>query len=156
MEKRSFKAVIRRHDPGWHFIDVPFDTRKAYGMASRIPVNATVDGLAFRTSLLLDADAHYIVINKAMKEATGKGLGDMINVELDVGDRPREMTVPVDMQQALHKDEKAMERYAALAYSQRKRYIEWVEGAKKPETRARRVSRLINELKAPDKTIKKS
>jgi uncharacterized protein YdeI (YjbR/CyaY-like superfamily) len=60
------------------------------------------------------------------------------------------------MQQALHKDEKAMERYAALAYSQRKRYIEWVEGAKKSETRARRVSRLINELKAPDKTIKKS
>jgi uncharacterized protein YdeI (YjbR/CyaY-like superfamily) len=40
-----------------------------------------------------------------------------------------------------------MERYAALAYSHRKWYIEWVEEAKRAETRARRVERLINELK---------
>jgi uncharacterized protein YdeI (YjbR/CyaY-like superfamily) len=88
-----------------------------------------------------------MVINEAMREATGKGLGDTINVELDVDEKPREVTVPVDMQQALHKDKAAMERYATLSYSHRKRYIEWVESSKKPETRARRVERLISELK---------
>jgi hypothetical protein len=147
--------MIKRYDPGWHFIDVPFNTMEAYGMASRIPVYATIDRLAFRTSLLPGAEGHYMVINEVMREATGKGLGDMITVELDVDDRPREVTVPVDIQQALHKDKDAMERYTALSYSHRKRYIEWVEGAKKTETRARRVSRMIEELKAPGKDDKK-
>ena len=151
MEKRSFTAEIKRVDPGWHFIDLPFDAKDVYGKASRIAVNATIDGLAFRTSLLPGDVGHYMVINEVMRAATGKGLGDTITVELDVDDRPREVTMPVDMQQALHKDKKAMERYAALAYAHRKRYIEWVEGAKKPETRARRVERLIRELKETGK-----
>ena len=156
MEKRSFKAVINRYDPGWHYIDVPFDTMEAYGMASRIPVNATIDRLAFRTSLLPGAEGHYMVINEVMREATGKGLGDTITIELDIDDRPREVTVPVDIQQALRKDRDAMERYTALSYSHRKRYIEWVEGAKKAETRSRRVARMIDELKVPEKIIKKT
>jgi hypothetical protein len=151
MERQIFKAVIKRYDPGWHYIDMPFNARDVYGKASRIPVNATIDGLAFRTTLLPGADGHYMVINEAMREATGKELGDTITVELDVDDRPREVTVPVDIQQALRKDRVAMERYAALAYSHRKRYIEWVEGAKKPETRARRVERLISEIKSVKK-----
>jgi hypothetical protein len=153
MEKRSFNAEIKRHEPGWHYIDMPFDAKEAYGKASRIAVNATVDGLAFRTSLLPGADGHYMVINETMREATGKGLGDTIRVELDVDEQLREVTMPVDMQQALHKDKKAMECYAALAYSHRKRHIEWVEGAKKAETRARRVERLIRELKETGKKI---
>lgn len=149
--KRSFSAIINRHEPGWHYIDMPFNALEVYGKASRIPVNAMIDGLTFRTTLLPGTGVHYMVINDAMREATGKGLGDTITVELDVDDKPREVTVPVDIQQALHKDRKAMELYVALAYSHRKRYIEWVESAKKPETRARRVERLINELKATEK-----
>lgn len=130
---------------------MPFDAMDVYGKASRIPVNAMIDGLTFRTSLLPGADGHYMVINDAMREATGKGLGDMITVELDVDAGPREVTVPVDLQQALHKDKMAMERYMALAYSHRKRYIEWVEGAKKPETRSKRIARLMDDLKVAEK-----
>jgi hypothetical protein len=130
---------------------MPFDAMETYGMSSRIPVKALVDGLAFRTSLLPGDGCHYMVINKAMREATGKGAGDTITIELDVDDGPREVAVPVDIQQALHKDKKAMELYAALAYSHRKRYIEWVEDAKKPETRAKRIARLMEELKGTKK-----
>jgi hypothetical protein len=151
VERQTFNAIIKRHDPGWHYIDMPFNALEIYGKASRVPVNATIDGLSFRTTLLPGSEGHYMVINDAMREATGKGLGDQITVELDVDDKPREVTVPVDIQQALHKDRKAMELYVALAYSHRKRYIEWVEGAKKPETRARRVERLISELKPAEK-----
>ncbi len=89
---------------------MPFNALEVYGKASRIPVNAMIDGLTFRTTLLPGTGVHYMVINDAMREATGKGLGDTITVELDVDDKPREVTVPVDIQQALHKDRKAMER----------------------------------------------
>jgi hypothetical protein len=151
VKKQYFNAVIKRYDPGWHYIDMPFDAQDVYGKASRIPVNAMIDGLTFRTSLLPGAEGHYIVINEAMREATGKGLGDTVTVELDADSGTREVTVPVDIQQALHKDKMAMERYTALAYAHRKRYIEWVESAKKAETRAKRISRLIDELKVAEK-----
>jgi uncharacterized protein YdeI (YjbR/CyaY-like superfamily) len=107
--------------------------------------------VSLRTSLIPGAEGHYMVINEAMREATGKGLGDTITVELDVDPGTREVTVPVDMQQALHKDKTAMERYMALAYPHRKRYIEWVDSAKKAETRSKRIARLMDELKAVEK-----
>lgn len=37
--------------------------------------------------------------------------------------------------------------YDALAYSHRKEYVAWLEDAKRPETRARRIERIREKLR---------
>jgi len=50
-----------------------------------------------------------------------------------------EIPVPHDLQIELHDDPEAAEAFAALPPSHRREYIDWILGAKRPDTRARRV-----------------
>jgi uncharacterized protein YdeI (YjbR/CyaY-like superfamily) len=67
---------------------------------------------------------------------------------LERDDRPREVALPDDLAAALADDEAAAAGYERLAFSHRREYTEWIEGAKKPETRARRVTRTLERLRA--------
>jgi uncharacterized protein YdeI (YjbR/CyaY-like superfamily) len=40
------------------------------------------------------------------------------------------------------------EAFAALAFTHRREYVLWVEGAKRPETRARRVAGTVERLRS--------
>jgi hypothetical protein len=155
MVNQSFKAVIKRYDPGWHYIDVPFDVRELFGNSSRVQVNASVDGFYYRTSLIPGATGHYMVISQEMRNATGKVLGDTLTIMLDIEDKPHEIAVPADIQQALKKNLIACERFITLNYARRKRYTQWIIDSKKPETRVKRIARLVEEMASEEKGSKK-
>jgi uncharacterized protein YdeI (YjbR/CyaY-like superfamily) len=54
----------------------------------------------------------------------------------------RTIEVPEDLAHALLRDPESREVFAAFSYSHQKAYIEWIESAKKAETRAGRMRRL--------------
>jgi hypothetical protein len=60
----------------------------------------------------------------------------------------RTVAVPDDLAEALNAAPEARARFEELAYSHRKEYVTWIEEAKKPETRARRVAGTIDKLLA--------
>jgi uncharacterized protein YdeI (YjbR/CyaY-like superfamily) len=53
------------------------------------------------------------------------------------------LTVPEDVQKALGKQKKIKNYFDSLPYSHKKEYVVWIEDAKKPETRAARVKKMI-------------
>jgi len=59
--------------------------------------------------------------------------------------------VPDDLAQALRKDRAASQAFAGLSYTHRKEYARWVQDAKKPATRQRRVDKTIELLRAGTK-----
>jgi len=56
-------------------------------------------------------------------------------------------SVPEDLRQALVEDSAALKLWQALSPRARNEWICWVEDAKKPETRLRRLERVCSELK---------
>jgi len=63
--------------------------------------------------------------------------------------RPRpEAQVPADLADALKKAPKAAQTFRAFAPSHRREYIEWITGAKRPETRTKRLAETLNLLGA--------
>jgi uncharacterized protein YdeI (YjbR/CyaY-like superfamily) len=48
--------------------------------------------------------------------------------------------VPADLRDALRADDAAWKSFQKLSFSHRREYAEWVEEAKRPETRARRIA----------------
>lgn len=56
-------------------------------------------------------------------------------------------SLPADLRKALLSDESALERWEDLTPLARNEWICWVESAKKPETRSRRIERTRTELK---------
>jgi len=55
--------------------------------------------------------------------------------------------LPKDLKQSLNSDKKALELWEDITPLARNEFICWVESAKKPETRERRIGRTLEELK---------
>jgi len=58
------------------------------------------------------------------------------------GERPP-IVPPDDFRRAMEENGVALEIFEKLAYTHRKEYVRWIEEAKKPETRARRIEKAV-------------
>lgn len=70
-----------------------------------------------------------------------------IKVTIKRDKKPKaELVVPDDLAAALKKSKKAAKVFDEFSYSHRKEYVEWIEEAKRPETRAKRVETTVAQL----------
>jgi uncharacterized protein YdeI (YjbR/CyaY-like superfamily) len=92
-------------------------------------------------------DGQYLIsLSAKHREAAGVASGDEVEVELVVDDEPREVAVPEDFAAALDADPKARAFFDGLSYSQRSWFVLGIEEAKKPETRANRITKAVERL----------
>jgi uncharacterized protein YdeI (YjbR/CyaY-like superfamily) len=56
------------------------------------------------------------------------------------------VAVPPDFAEALDRDEDAKRSFDGLSYSQKRRHVLSIEGAKTSETRQRRIAKAVGEL----------
>lgn len=63
----------------------------------------------------------------------------------------RTIEVPESLQQSLDKNKKAKAFFEALSFTNKREYVEWIIGAKKEETKAKRLETTIEKLKAGKK-----
>ena len=126
---------------------VPFDLKHAFGRA-RPPVRVTIRGHTWRTTPGVDDGVGHIVVNRDVKAATGVDAGDRVRVTIDLDSEPRTVRVPTDLRAALAEDGSADAAFARMSYTHRREYVEWVEEAERPETRARRVAGTVELVRA--------
>lgn len=119
------------------FVLVPARVMQEFGGRIRVPVRITVNGAEHRTTICDMGTGPAIGIPAAMRSAAGIRRGDRIAVTLDVDKEERTVDLPRDFAKAMTAAERRI--YDALAYSHRKEYVLWIEDAKRPETRLRRI-----------------
>jgi hypothetical protein len=136
-----FKGTVKRHgSPG--FIELPFDPGVVFGKM-RAPVKVTLNGYTFRSTLVAMGGPACIGLRTSHREAAGLEGGETIEVRLDLDDQPRVVTPPADLVKALRASPPAWDRWRELSYTHQREHAEAVEGAKKPETRARRIAKAV-------------
>lgn len=146
-QKHKFRAVIEDAGNGGAFVTIPFDVEQVFGK-KRVKVKATLAGEPYRGSLVrMGGDCHVLGVRKDIREKTGKIYGDEIEVELEEDTEPREVSIPEDVRQALENDAEAEAIFKQLAYSHQKEYVEWIEEAKRDQTRQRRIVQMLELLK---------
>jgi hypothetical protein len=143
--KQQFKARLKAHGPGgaWTFLYIPFSVEKIFGSKARVSVAGTMNGFAFRNSLLPLGDGkHRMAVSKELQGGAKAAAGAMVTVSMDIDKSLRVVVVPVELEKALTNN-KAAKAFKALSYSHRKEIADWVGGAKKAETRVRRAEKSI-------------
>jgi hypothetical protein len=150
-KKHSFRAIIQDAHGGGAFVQIPFDVEQAFG-SKRPKVKATIGGEPYRGTLVrMGTDYHILGILKEIRQKVGKNIGDEVDVVVEPDTDPRVVEIPAELRMALSKDAKAQAAFEKLAYSHQREYVKSISGAKKPETRARRVVQAIERLKQAKK-----
>lgn len=147
MSKKNFRAKILAQGPSgaWSLMHIPFNVEEEWGSRARVSVRGKMNGFAFRTSIFPDGKGgHTMMVNKAMMHGAKAGQGDTVRMELEQDTAPRVVTVPNDVKKALSKDSKANTVFNAFAPSHRKAYVEWITQAKRAETRASRIAKMVD------------
>ncbi|GAP15403.1 2-amino-4-hydroxy-6-hydroxymethyldihydropteridine diphosphokinase [Longilinea arvoryzae] len=115
----------------------------------RKPVSANLNGYVFRSSVFPENRVRqYLVINAQMRSAASLAQGQVIAASLVPDREPRSVSLPADLVQALAAESAAQARFSALALSHQREYVNWIEAAKRPETRARRIAETLHKLLA--------
>ena len=143
---RSFTATVVK-DATAAIIPVPFDPKEVFGQV-RAPVVATVDGYTFRTRVVAMGGPVCVALRKAQVEESGLKVGQNVSVTLALDTAPRTVTAPADLMKALKRAPAALAAWQALAFTHQREHVEAIEGAKKPETRARRIEKALEFLAA--------
>src|SRR5262245_24086911 len=125
--------------------EVPFDLTATFGRA-RPPVRVTIRGHTWRTTPGVYAGIGLIVVNRAVKAATGVDAGDRVRIEMELDVEPRKVVVPDDLRTALADAPAAGAAFGKLSYSHQREYVQWIDEAKRADTRARRVANTVQRV----------
>ena len=127
-------------------IPVPSEVLDELGGGRRPAVSVVVNG--YRYSSTVGSMGGQALIPFAAERRTESGIagGDPLEVSLELDTASRETPVPEDLAAALAEAD-VRSAFDALSPSRRKAHITSVDGAKAPETRARRVVAVIDSLR---------
>ncbi|MGY1688997.1 YdeI/OmpD-associated family protein [Geodermatophilus sp. SYSU D01105] len=131
-------------------LQVPDEVVAALGAGKRPPVVVTVGPHTYRTTVAAMSGAFWVPLAAEHREAAGVRAGEEVDVRVELDTAPRDTPLPDDLAAAL--DDGARSFFDGLAPSHRKEWVRWVEEAKKPETRAARIARTAESLRAGRKT----
>ncbi|MCC7187322.1 MAG: DUF1905 domain-containing protein [Anaerolineales bacterium] len=146
-QKHTFKATILNADGGGAFVEIPFDVEKAFG-AKKPKVKAMIEGVPYRGILSrMGTECHLLIILKGIREQIGKTIGDEVKITVELDTEPRVIEVPKDLMKELKKHKEAKAFFDKLSYTHQREYVTWIVEAKKEETRANRIVKMIEMLK---------
>jgi hypothetical protein len=135
-------------NPNSAALTFPFSAVGVFGTRARVPVKFSVDGHVFRSTLAPMGGCHMMVFNMQMRAETGYKAGDTIHIVMERDTEPRTIELPEDVENLLKADDSAYAVYQKYSYSHKKEIRDWINDAKKPETRARRIQLLLEKLSA--------
>ena len=148
MKKYKFKAKIEAGAGGGAYVLFPYDTEKEFTTKGKVPVKATFQGVSYTGSLIKYRNPlHLMGVPKSIREQIGKGPGDTIEVVVWRDEEVRTVEVPAQFEKLIKK-EGLLPVFEKLSYTHRKEYCRWITGAKKEETRLKRLRKAIEMLKA--------
>lgn len=126
-------------------LNVPEWVSKQFPSRGMTKVEGTINGHPFRAALEPNTSgSHWLRVNKAMLKGAGADAGDRVRLAI-LGPEP-EPTVPADLWVALTASHEAKTLWDDLTTMGRRDWVRWIESAKQPETRTRRVTRTVEQL----------
>lgn len=142
------KFIIERQATkgGWHYViiaGIPASNKTSQGL---VRVRGSIDHYEIRQFNLLPVKTGemMLVLNAAVRKAIGKRAGDSVQVKLFADES--EVKVPDDILDSLMQSQDAYDFFLTLSESNKKYYIDWVNEAKRLDTKVTRIVKMIEQL----------
>jgi Bacteriocin-protection, YdeI or OmpD-Associated/Domain of unknown function (DUF1905)/Domain of unknown function (DUF5655) len=149
---QRFRATIGRQGPN-PYVDVPARVSRelaAWAQSGRIPVVGQIRRTTFQATLIpVGSGRHRLFLAGGPRAAAGIGVGDTVVVDVRATS-PAYVYVPDDLDTALAVEPGLADHFAALPPSHRRELVRYLEDARSPATRQRRIDRTVHDLVGND------
>jgi len=125
----------------------PFDVAAVFGRKGRVPVKGTINGCAFRSSLMNMGEGHMMVVNAQLRAGAQCKAGDTVTVVMELDEEKRTVEVPPDLKKIIDRDPQTREAWRKLSFTHQKEYVREIESAKRIETREKRIAAMLDALR---------
>lgn len=132
-------------------IQAPDDVVEQLGGGKRPPVRVTIGGYTYRTTVAPMGGQFWIPVSAEHRVGAGIAAGEEVTVEIELDTEPRTVIVPDDLAAALAAESAAKAAFEELSYSNQRRHVLALEDAKTPETRQRRIEKVLAALRGSGK-----
>ena len=96
-----------------------------------------------------------VPLRESHRKAAGLEGGETVKVQVGLDTAPRTVTAPADLLRALKAVPGAIDAWKASSYTHQREHVEAIEGAKKPETRERRIAAAVAMVAAKAATARR-
>jgi hypothetical protein len=129
-------------------VDVPPEVANSIGGGRYIPVVVRIRNSETKTTLVPGGGGVYrLFVNNDVRRACGIDTGDIVSVEIEFDAAP-ELDLPDELEEVLADSESLRGVFERLAPGKRREMVRWVARARRPDTRAVRVARIVEHLRA--------
>jgi hypothetical protein len=120
-------------------VEMPFDPDEAWGAKDRHHVAGKIGGCPFRGELKREAGVWTLSLGPAWVRDNPHGPGDEVEIQL----APEGPSIAADLAEALSASPAGKRFFESLPTFYRNNYVRWIESAKRPETRAKRIAEIV-------------
>lgn len=136
----KFRAELESSGKNTAGFEVPDSVVEGLGGGGHPKVVVRIQGYEFRTSIARMGSRYLLGVSVDRRAEAGVAPGDVLDVEVELDTAERVIEVPEDLAAALAEEPAAKAFFESLSYSKQSWHVLQVTGAKKPETRAKRVA----------------
>ena len=147
MKKLEFTVKLEGKGTSVAWLNAPFDVVKVFGTRARVPVRGTINGFAFRSSLMPMGGCHGMAINRTMRDGAGVKPGDTVSVVMERDEGERIVEAPPLLKKELAKSKTAQANWEKLSFTNKKEIALSISSAKQEETHQRRLAKAMDILK---------
>ena len=152
MTEVSFTTIAQPNPAGVLLVEIPEAVVKQLGAGKRVPVRVTLNGAKYRSTIAVYGGRYYLPARKEVRDAAKLVVGGRARVSLEVDTAPRTVEIPSDLARALSAA-KLRAEFEAFSFSHRKEFVEWVTSAKRAETRAARIPKVVAQVRAKARAV---
>lgn len=148
-EKVKFKTTIEQaRGPGATVALVPGEHVPALGGMKQKRAFGWINGIEFMTSTFpYKQQGLWVGVPKAARVAAGAVLGDEVELELMLDESPRVLELEPELEAAFKAEPALRTKFESLSWSRKRLIAEPLAAAKKPETRAARLAKALEDLR---------
>ena len=140
---RRFRAATASRPSGGISVPIPFEPGQVWGDRDAYHVHGTVGGHTFRGSLSVVDGAWALQLGPAWCRSPGFGPGDEVPVVMGP-EGPQSTTIGADVEAAFAEAPAAARFFDSLPSFYRNNHARWIESAKRPDTRAKRIADVVD------------
>lgn len=143
---RRGTVVVEGRPRGGISVDLPFDPADAWGDREAYYVHGSLGEQPYRGSLDGEPGSWRLDLGPSWCRAPGFGPGDEVELMMEP-EGPQSFSMGEDIAAAFAAEPAAARFFDSMASFYRNNAARWLETAKRPETRARRVAAIVERAK---------